>query len=85
MHVRVDAGQAAGVDVAGDAVDLGAPAGVVAEPFGADLHLHLRLRGKHAAVEHFEFGEQRRVLVDQFAHTPQHLGALVIGFGRPDP
>ena len=84
VQVRVDAGQAAGVDVARDAVDLGAPAGVVAEPLGADLGDDLRLRRRDAGVERFELGEDLGVLVDQLADPPQHLGPVVVGQSRPD-
>ena len=79
MHVRVDAREAAGVHVARDAVDLGAPAGVVAEPLGTDLGDDLRLRRRNPGVERLELGEDVGVLVDQIGDPPQHLGPVVVG------
>ena len=80
----VDAREAAGVHVGGDPLDLGAPPGVVPEELGADGHGCLGLRRNHARVERLELGQFRRVLIDQFADAPQHLGPLAAGQALPD-
>ena len=85
MHVGVCAHDAAGLlDVVGDAVELGAPAGVVAEHLGAGAGDHVRLHVGHAGVERVDLGELYGMLVDEVGHPPQDLGSLVAGQSRPD-
>ncbi len=80
----VDAGEAAGIHVGGDPLDLGAPPGVVPEKLGTDGHGCLGLRRNHAGVERLELGQFCCVLIDQFADAPQHLGSLAAGQSLPD-
>jgi len=80
----IDARQAAGVDVRGDPLDLGAPAGVIPEELCADSDGRLGLHRDHARVERLEFGQFVCVLVDQFTDAPEHLGPLAGGQAFPD-
>ena len=84
MHGGVRAGDAPGLlHVVGDAVDLGAPARVVAERFGAGGHDGVRLLVGHAGVQRVDLGEFISMLVDEIGYAPQDFGAFVSGQPAP--
>jgi hypothetical protein len=87
VGVHVDEGvgrDAVGLHVVGDAVELGTPAGVVAEELGARRHLQGCLHQRHAGVQRVELGEFVGVLVDQIGDLPHDLGPLAARQLRPD-
>ena len=84
MLSRFHAGEPAGVHVVSDAVDLGAPTGVVAEPFRTDANGERGLVLWDSGVGRFEVGQQLGVLVDQIRDAPEDLGLLAARQVLPD-
>lgn len=85
MHVRVDAGDAAGLlHIMGDPVELGAPPRVVAEDLGAGPHDRAGLHQRHAGVPRVDLGQFVGVLVDQVGDAAEYLGPFRSRLLLPD-